>query len=298
MRSNTIIKTNDGTRIWISCYAPERSIKKVIIVAPGVGLTHEYYDLFAYFLQQQGFAVVTFDYRGMGKSAPEKLSGYEASMHQWAVQDINAVLLYVKQNYSGQEIIYIGHCMGGEIIGLAPASQYVNQIVLVSSALTCEKLYPWDRRVLLKISKTKSRLLSWLLGYAPANKKRNREKIPKGVYMQLANWCDNPNGLFDAFPDNNYRKINVPLLAYTFTDDWYCPPKAVKELLNHFANASVTWYHLNPKEIGLKQVGHIDFFNAAMQSTLWKSLLQWINKGERNPAEEDFLKIKPYLYED
>ena len=179
MHSSTTIKTNDGTRIWISYYTPEESNKKVIVIAPGVGLTHEYYDLFANFLVQQGFVVITFDYRGMGRSAPENLNGYSANMHQWAVQDINAVLLYAKQHYPGEEIIYIGHCMGGEIIGLSPASQYVNKIILVSSALTCEKLYPWHRRILLKISKSKSRAMSWFLGYAPADKKRKREKITK-----------------------------------------------------------------------------------------------------------------------
>ena len=123
MHSSTTIRTNDGTRIWISYYTPEESNKKVIVIAPGVGLTHEYYDLFANFLVQHGFVIVTFDYRGMGRSAPENLDGYSANMHQWAVQDINAVLLYAKQHYPGEEIIYIGHCMGGEIIGLSPANQ-------------------------------------------------------------------------------------------------------------------------------------------------------------------------------
>ena len=174
MHSSTTIRTNDGTRIWISYYAPEERNEKVIVIAPGVGLTHEYYDLFANFLVQQGFVIVTFDYRGMGRSAPENLSGYNANMHQWAVQDINAVLLFAKQHYPGKEIIYIGHCMGGEIIGLSPASQYVNKIILVSSALTCEKLYPWHRRIMLKISKSKSRTMSWLLGYAPAKKEKGR----------------------------------------------------------------------------------------------------------------------------
>jgi predicted alpha/beta hydrolase len=297
MRSDSTIRTNDGTRIWISYYEPDKPNEKIIVIAPGVGMTQEYYRLVARFFAQHGFIVGTFDYRGMGKSAPEKLNGYEANMHQWAVQDINAVLLHVKHNYPGREIIYIGHCMGGEIIGLAPASQYVNKMILVSSALTCEKLYPWNRRVLLMFSKTKARVISWLLGYAPANKKRKRQRLPKGVYMQLANWCDNPNGLFDAFPDNNYRKINVPLLAYTFTDDWYCPPKAVKELLSHFANASITWYHLRPKDIGLKQVGHIDFFNTSMRSTLWESLLQWIAKDERMLSKENSLTFKTNLNE-
>ena len=297
MRSSNTIRTNDGTRIGINCYDPRQANGKVIVIAPGVGLTQEYYQLFACFFRQNGFTVLTFDYRGMGKSAPQKLSGYKATMHQWAVHDINAVLLYVKQAYPAREIIYIGHCMGGEIIGLAPASQYVNKIILVSTALSCEKLWPWKRRVILKYSKFKNRFLGWLLGYAPANKARKRQRIPRGVYNEMANWCDNPNGLFDAYPDNNYRKINVPLLAYTFTDDWWCPPRAVQELLNHFASASITWYHLKPKDIGLKKVGHIDFFYLTVKSTLWESLLDWINKDERNPGDKDFLTVKPYLHE-
>jgi predicted alpha/beta hydrolase len=297
MRSSNTIRTTDGTRIWINCYSSKQSNDKVIVIAPGVGLTQEYYQLFACFLRQQGFTVITFDYRGMGRSAPPKLNGYKATMHQWAVQDINAVLLYIKQNYPRQEITYIGHCMGGEIVGLSPASQYINRIILVSTALSCEKLWPWKRRVILKFSKSKNRLMGWLLGYTPANKARKRQRLPNGVYNQMANWCNNPNGLFDAFPDNNYRKINAPLLAYTFTDDWWCPPRAVKELLNHFANASITWYHLKPKELGLKHVGHIDFFYPAMKSILWESLSAWINKDEKNLAEEKLLNIKPYVYE-
>ncbi|HEY5773259.1 MAG TPA: hypothetical protein VIS75_11545, partial [Chitinophagaceae bacterium] len=113
--------------------------------------------------------------------------------------------------------------------------------------------------------------------------------LPRGVYSEMANWCDNPNGLFDAFPDNNYRKLNVPILVYTFTDDWHCPPIAVKELLNHFANAFITWRHMKPKEIGVKKIGHIDFFYITMKSTLWESLLEWLNKEDDGKVQNNFL---------
>ncbi len=298
MDSGNFVRTGDGTKIWINSYVPENNNGKVLVIAPGVGMIHEHYDSFARFFRSQGFTAITFDYRGMGRSAPRDLNGYEATMHQWAVHDINAVLLYVKQNFQGQEIIYVGHCMGAEIIGLAPASQYINKMILVSTALTCEKLWPWHHRIIHKITKFKNRTMSWALGYVPENKKRKRQKLPRGVYTQMANWCDNPNGLFDAFPDNNYRKINIPVLTFTFTDDWLCPPKAVKELLNHFANASVTWYHLEPKQIGVKEVGHVEFFTPPMESTLWQSLLVWISKENKNLMEERFLKSKPYLYEE
>ena len=286
MQASQTIVTNDGTRIWINAHVPEKENSKVLVIAPGVGLTHEYYYLFACFFRQQGYTVISFDYRGVGKSAPQNLRGYEANMHQWAVQDINAVLLYVKQHYPGQEIIYTGHCIGGEIIGLAPASQYINRIVLVSSALSCAKLWPMKHKVRIAMLKIFVGITNHVIGYFPGSRLKIFGDLPKGVIREWANWCDNPNGLFDSFPDNNYRKLNVPILAYTFSDDWHCPPKAVNELLNHFANANITWYHMKPKDIGMKKIGHIDFFYITMKSTLWESLLQWLNKDDGRQTQK------------
>ena len=298
MRSNNTIRTNDGTRIGISCYAPERSNEKVIIIAPAVGLTHGYYNAFALFFGKQGFTVITFDYRGVGSSAPQKLSGYQANMHQWAAQDINAVLLFAKQQYPKQELIYIGHGIGGEIIGLAPASQYINEIILVSSALSCAKLWPWQYKIKIEGLKGLAKLSGSIFGYFPGKPLNIYGDLPQGVVDEWANWCDNSNGLFDNFPDNNYRKLNVPLLAFTFSDDWHCPPRAVKELLSRFENSTITWYHIKPKEIGLKKVGHINFFHFMMRPRLWELLLKWVHNDTRKTVEEKNITLKRFISEE
>lgn len=292
MRYSKTIRTNDGTRIWISCYTPENWNQKIIVVAPGVGLSQDFYHLFATFFHQQGYTVITFDYRGTGKSTPEKLDGYEANMHQWAVQDINAVLLYAKQNFESKEIIYVGHCIGGEIIGLAPASQYINRMVLVSSALSCARLWPVRDKIRIRTLKTLVNVMNKMFGYFPGKKLNIFDDLPKGVITEWANWCDNHNGLFDSFPDNNYRKMNIPIIAYTFSDDWHCPPRAVKELLKHFSGAMISWYHIKPAELHTKSIGHNDFFIPAMKSTLWENLFQWIDKDERNNNNEQPLTLK------
>jgi predicted alpha/beta hydrolase len=295
MQSNQTILTRDGTRIWISCYTPEKDNGRVIVIAPAIGISQQFYHLFALYYRQLGYTVISFDYRGIGRSAPRRMKLFRATLHEWAVQDINAVLLYAKQQYKQYEIIYIGHCIGGEIIGLAPASQYINRMVLVSTALTCEKLWPWHHRIRLKVQKAFSRVAGWLLGYLPGGIGGKKEGLPRGVSDQMANWCDSDNGLFDAYPDNNYRKLNVPVLVYTFTDDWLCPPRAVKELLNHFTNASITWHHLRPKEIGISRIGHIDFFHLSMRSVLWESLQKWLNDEGASPVRQNMLNVKRNL---
>jgi predicted alpha/beta hydrolase len=297
MRSNTTIRTNDGTRIWVSSYSPQESNGKIIVIAPGAGCTQEYYDAFANHLCSSGFIVISFDYRGVGRSAPEKLNGFNASMYQWAVQDINAVLLFAKHQYPKQEIIYIGHSTGGEIIGLAPASQYIHKLILISSSLSCAKLWPWQYRMGLDSLKFFGRISSRIFGYFPGKSFYIYGDLPKGVIYEWANWCDSSNGLFDSFPDNNYRKLNAPILAFSFTDDWRCSPRAVKGLINKFENSTITWYHIDPKEIGMKKIGHIDFFRPAMKAKLWNELLKWLNKDEQVSKDKKIVIIKRYLNE-
>jgi len=284
MKVSSTILTSDGTRIWIHSYMPEKENGKLMIIAPAFGAIQSLYHLFACYYRNHGYKVITFDYRGMGQSAPERFKGYKATLHEWAVQDINAVILYARNTWPKQELIYIGHCIGGEIIGLSPASQYIHRMILVSTALTCEKLFPWYQRIGMRFQKAWKRFISRVFGYLPT---KRGGRMPGGVVRQMANWCDSDNGLFDEYPDNNYRKLNIPVLAYSFTDDSLCPPRAVRELLNHFTAASVTWYHLNPRDIGINRVGHYEFFHPGMRSVLWKSMLHWLSEeGEKKPLSE------------
>lgn len=280
MQSYVEIRTKDSKKIWLSSHTPEHSIGKVMILAPAGGITQDFYRSFADYFCQWGFTVVSFDYRGIGSSGPQQLKGYEANMHQWAVQDIDAVILHVKNKYINHEIIYVGHCIGGEIVGLACASQYISKLVLVNSALSCKKLWPLKDKFRAITMKTVVRILNKWFGYFPGKKMGLIGDMPKGVMHEWANWCNHPNGLFDLFPDNNYRKLQVPLLAFSFSDDWHCPPKAVQELLNRFANAIITWHHIRPFDFGLKKVGKLGFFDPKMKTTFWLMILGWLNESD------------------
>ncbi|HEX7847868.1 MAG TPA: alpha/beta fold hydrolase [Chitinophagaceae bacterium] len=281
MLSHDEIRTRDGQKIGLTVYSPGSTTNKVMIMAATGGVSQNFYEPFAGFFQRHGFTVITFDYRGVGRSAPEELKGYNANMHQWAVQDIDAVILYARHNCPKHEIIYVGHCVGGEIVGLAQASQYINKLVLVNSALSCKKLWPLKQRFKIIAIKPFIALLNKWFGYFPGKKIGYDEDLPAGVMHEWANWCSKSNGLFDAFPDNNYRKLRIPLLAYSFSDNWKSPPKAVQELLNRFANAYITWHHIRPIEMGRKAIGHYGFFYPEMEASLWLKLLQWVNEGER-----------------
>lgn len=273
-----MIRTKDGRSISIINYPAADPNGKSMIIAPAVEVVQKDYENFAIHFQQAGYNVVTFDYRGVGDSAPVFLKGFDAKLQQWAVLDADAVIRFARSAFSNQELIYIGHGIGGELVGLAQASQYVNKLCLVSSSLSCKKYWSWQGKIKITILKSVARFANKWFGYFPGTRFGMRRDLPKGVIYELADWCDNPNGLFDVFPENNYRKLEVPVFAFSFSNDWMTPVKAVRKLLSYFSSASITWYHVDPGELGLNRKRTYCFFETQLQSTTWLMLERWLNE--------------------
>lgn len=74
------IPAMDGFALAATVYEPDALTHKVVLITGGTGVLRRFYDPFACFLQQQGFGVVTFDYRGIGDSRPPSLKGFSAQM--------------------------------------------------------------------------------------------------------------------------------------------------------------------------------------------------------------------------
>ncbi len=277
MQESSTIRTKDGCTIGMKVFIHEPVQGKVILIGPSALTTQTHYQELAVFLQSQGYPVITFDYRGVGISAPISLKGFKARLHQWAIQDIDAVIRYARNQYPGQEIVYIGHGLGGEMIGLSPASQYISRLVLVNSSLTCKKLWPFRNKLRISFLKSLVRTSSALFGYFPGRHVGISANLPKGVMHEWLDWCSNANGLFDQFPANNYRKLDIPLLAFSFSDDWRSPRRAVQELLHYFSGTQVTWHHFKPADLGLAKVGHLGPFDKKCRDGLWNSLTVWIS---------------------
>ena len=282
MQEKIKIRTKDGRMICATCYISLKPNGKNIIVAPAAAaaayVTQREYRSFAVFFQQLGYNVFTFDYRGVGDSAPNHLKECDARLQQWAVLDADAVIRYVKTSFPAMELIYVGHGIGGELIGLAQASQYINKLVLVSSSLSCKRLWSWKGRMRITFLKAVGSVSNRLLGYFPGKRLGFPRDLPKGVMHEWSDWCNKPNGIFDVFPDNNYRKLTIPLFAFSFSNDWMTPEKGVEGLLSYFSSASVTWYHDHPHNQGLNIGRQSCFFDLELKDTLWKKLEQWIEE--------------------
>lgn len=275
------IGTKDGHQLGIISYRPADPLGIVVVIGSDLSLGQDFYRAFASFLCGQGFSVISFDYRGTGRSHRRQKPQNSISLRQWAFMDLDAILRFVKNRYPNQELIFIGHGLSGEMVGLAPASQFISRMVLVCSALSSRMLWPKSHQFAIAAFQMLYPVISRLQHLMPIDHNLTQPiwnaltQAPREVVHERNEWARHPNGLFDLFPDSNYRKLDIQVLSYSFADDLLAPKNAVASLLTYLPNASIKWRHIDPKMLKLDKVGHNGFFQDMHQSTLWEELLQW-----------------------
>lgn len=273
MKSNGhILRTRDGRLIAFNLNTPDSGNSgRVLVIAPEVGLEQAFYQPLANWCTVRGISVITFDYRSQGQSAQLNHPQLQDTLRLWANQDLDVVLCHARRSFPEAELILLAHGLSGQIAGMAASIENIDYLVLVGSALHAQRLWPW-----------KSRALAALFGlFVPAERVwasrflPDVNKLPAHVAKELYTWSSYPHGLFDIFSDNNYRRLNVPLLTMSFTDDPHCPLRAVEKLLRHYCPSGVKRMRIRPADMGQKSIGHNGFFEPRNEN-LWTCMLSWL----------------------
>ncbi|MEO0405018.1 MAG: alpha/beta hydrolase, partial [Bacteroidota bacterium] len=67
MTKNITIKCSDGFSLAGILFQPEQ-VKGAVLIGPATGIKKEFYTNFASYLCENGYAVLTFENRGIGES--------------------------------------------------------------------------------------------------------------------------------------------------------------------------------------------------------------------------------------
>jgi pimeloyl-ACP methyl ester carboxylesterase len=108
-------------------YPPVGPAKGRLIVAGATGVPQRFYAAFARFAANQGIAVWTLDYRGVGSSRPPSLRGFRMDYLDWARLDLAALLDHVAAQVGGP-IWMVGHSYGGHAFGLLPGHERIERL--------------------------------------------------------------------------------------------------------------------------------------------------------------------------
>jgi predicted alpha/beta hydrolase len=251
--------------------------KRAVLVMAASGVPQAYYAKFATHLAERGFRVLTFDYRGIGRSRSTSVRKLPARMRDWALLDGAAALAALDD---AEQVLVVGHSFGGQSLGLLPNPERIRAALVVGSQSgywrhwsALGRAWMWPSTHLLLPG------ISHLLGYFPGSRLGFGEDLPPGVAIEWASWCRHPTYLVGSLGvEEAYARFRAPIRAYALSDDAFAPPGAVRALLELYPAAKGEMREVTPAEVGAKRIGHFGFFRERFRDTLWRDACDWLKR--------------------
>ena len=250
----------------------------VLVIAGAMGVRQDFYEPLARFFAANGIHTLTFDYRGMGFSRHGSMREFNTDVSEWAERDLNGMLFEAQAMASRLPLFYLGHSLGGQLLGVLPDVGRVRAALTVTAG---SGYYRMNDRMPLRV-----RLLWFaaipaltpLFGYFPGKSLRIVGDLPRGVAWQWRRWCLHPEYLLaegDRYRDA-FKRVTIPIRGYSFEDDPMITRPAIDHLHSFYGAAQVERRHLVPRDVGVDRIGHFGYFSGAHRDTLWRESLDWL----------------------
>ncbi|MBV1778615.1 alpha/beta fold hydrolase [Paeniglutamicibacter sp. ABSL32-1] len=263
---------------------PAGTPKAMVVIACATGVRASYYRRYAAFLAGHGLNAVTFDYRGIGASAPESLRGFRARWHDWGQLDIEAALAWARERHADLPLHFVGHSFGGFGVGLTAESRHLTRILTVGAQHAHWRDYAKGHRTRFVARwHVAMPLLTLGRGFFPGKTRRWLEDLPRGVALDWAR--GRKDFTMNAPPSQReqmraaQRRLRAPILAVAPTDDPFASPRAVARSLAYTPNAPMTVRFLEPHTYGKIGIGHFGLFHERHRDDFWRQTLAWLEHG-------------------
>lgn len=275
-----VLQTPDHFPISVKIFEPEIPNRKLLVINSATGVKQQVYFSFAKYLAAQGFTVITYDYRGIGKSKPRKMKGFEASMRIWGTNDFKTVTTFIKENYPDYTKFCLGHSVGALILGMNEDSVIFSKFIFVATQDAYIGHLSWRVAVTAALGFGIAVPVTVILkGYFPAHRFGLGESLPKGSAYDWRTLILNKKStgrLYEKIEKDHSKDLNQEAFIIHAEDDSWVTMKGMESLMNNsYPNMKKTYREIKVSESPKKQVGHINFFRS-YNRVLWKIILDKI----------------------
>lgn len=283
--SDVLLRCTDGRELHGTFFAVPDGAAQLgtVVIGCATAVKASYYHRYAAFLAGNGFAAVTFDYRGIGASRGGSLRGQRIRWYEWGSLDIDAALAWALERSAGLPVHFVGHSFGGFGVGLAAHAAGLGRILTVGAQhaywrdLTLRhQAGHWGRAAVMLP-------LTALLGYFPARRLRLMEDLPAGVALDWArsrkDFTTAATGSRRASLRAHQAAVTAPILALAPNDDAYASIPAMERTVAYTPNSPSRVIHLVPADYGEPSLGHFALFHARCRDTFWQQSLIWLRDG-------------------
>lgn len=276
------VVTRDGLPLAVTSYQEEaREPRQVVLLLCAVGARQGKYEAFARWLARDGWRVITFDYRGIGRSVLPEGTRHTASMRAWGEHDVTAVIQWASETFTPERLVAVAHSIGGQILPFAENHSKLGAVVLVASQRGCWRHWSgWKRYGVLLFFTLYIPLCLRLFGRLPMSFV-GLDDLERGIAEDYARWGLAEHYLWPSGESRSARfsGCSFPLLALSFEDDtFYAPKRAVQVLLHdYYVSAPALWCHVEHARMKLRGLGHSGFFDAQQcPEGWWGEVSHWL----------------------
>lgn len=275
-----LFQTDDEIEITAHIFLPDESNHKVLLINSATGVKQQIYFSFAQFFAEQGFTVLTYDYRGIGLSKPEKMKGFQSSMRIWGSRDYKALTQFIIKNFPDHQKFCLGHSVGALILGMNKDSEIFNEFLFVGTQNAFVGNLKWRTKIEAVLGfGIVQPLFTELFGYFPAHWFGLGESLPKNCAYDWRTLILNRKSTNKLLlkTDDYSKDLNRKVFVIQAEDDAWLTEKGVKSLLNDtYPNLKSTFRLIKTSESEKGEIGHVNFFRSYNRN-LWNIILNEIN---------------------
>ena len=282
-----------GGHLWLTgMNRPEGSV----IINPATGVLARYYHRYTQFLAGHGFDVLTYDYRGIGQSRPQRMRGSGYRWRDWGEQDFDAALQLMAAYRRGGPLMVVGHSVGGFLPGLAESAPMIDRMLTVGAQYAWWGDYMRGRRAALFLKwHIAMPAMTAICGYFPGRRLGWLEDLPKGVANE---WSFRGRRFERSHPRDEREAVlrrmaavKAPILAVAVSDDELGTMPAIRRTLSYYTGAQCMPVLLKPADFGRDAIGHFGLFHDRYASSFWIDTLSWLREGS-NPWPSRVLPLE------
>ncbi|MBP3036500.1 alpha/beta fold hydrolase [Arthrobacter sp. zg-ZUI100] len=255
--------------------------RAAVVVHPATAVAERLYTGFSEYLAENGYAVLSYDYRGTGASGDPR-ANRRLRMRDWMQQDVPAAASWMAGRFPEVPQLAVGHSLGGHAMALNNGSDGLLGFVAVAShaGVTKSIVDPKERLRVGLVLRVLGPLTGRVLGMVPGRKIGLGEDMPGGAMLEWSRWSRRPDYFFDdPSMDAAARaaQVQTEVLSIGFSDDAWATPQQIDAIYGRLPNARVQRRTYTPDDGGVAAIGHMGFFRRGAREKLWPEVLGWLD---------------------
>ncbi len=270
--------TEDGIKLVAQNFEHDCA-KAVVLINPGTATKTRFYETFARYIQQQGYHVITWNYRGFDESKQGHLAKHDHAFSDLGRYDIPAMITTCKELYPSLPLFCIGHSAGGQQLGAAHNHDQVELLIAIATSSGYFGHMPLGYRLKAYFFFYLFAPISIALtGYVASSRFHFMEDLPKRLTIQWRKWCKQPGYFFTdsdfgkSIPSYTYQSFSAPTYILTADDDEISTTRNVESFWKHTKLLGPkTQINYQAKDFPRKMIGHFGYFRPENRK-IWEDI--------------------------